>query len=97
LLGNRDELLSLDCWQRCFYCEYAILAERWFDAFRVCSFGQHEFSVVLPVYRLAFSFLLMFGMNLKEIKQKKLLYKLRFLIVLIGLQVQYYNIHELNF
>jgi hypothetical protein len=27
LLGYRDELLSLDCWQGCFHCEYTILAE----------------------------------------------------------------------
>lgn len=88
LLRDRDELLSLNSWQRRFYREYAILAERRFDALRVCSFGQHEFSVVLAVHGLAFSFFLMFSVNLREIKQKKLLHKSSFLINLIGLQVQ---------
>jgi hypothetical protein len=96
LLGYRDELLSLDCWQGCFHCEYTILAEGWFDAFRVCSFGQHEFAVVFSVHRLAFRFLFMFGMNLKEIEQKKTYINDAFQF-LIGLQVQNYNTYELHF
>lgn len=50
LLGNRNQLFSFNCWQRSLHCEYSILAERGFYALRVCSFGQHEFSVVLPVH-----------------------------------------------
>lgn len=90
LLGYGDQLLSFDGWQRSLYRQHSVLAQRGFDALRVCSFRQHKLSVVLSVHWLAFRLLLVFGMNLKKSKQKSF-----YLLWLVW--VQDYNILRMKY
>lgn len=54
--------------KRGFHSQNAVFTQRGFDGFGVGAFGKKELSVVFPVDGLAFSLLLVLGVNLVNIK-----------------------------